>query len=289
MATPDDCTNATPEHMFGHVLRPDELLRHVRYDFAEPCTDLAPWIDRYWSVEWDLAPGKIFHTATVDDPAVNLSIERGGIARPGTTGPGFWLTGPATVGRFDVSLRGSGSVVAVKFQVGGTVAFANADLAALRDRTVPAAQWFGSDAWASDLPPSASEASSRLDAWLLALGPSTDAGYDRFRMMHALLDDPTVARLDDVADRVGCDMRTLQRTFRRYTGVGPKRMLVRARVMAAVAALDRGWPGSLTELAHEFGWFDQAHLIRDFRRITGMTPAGYADRDTVPGAPGTNR
>ncbi|MBK6885332.1 MAG: hypothetical protein IPH03_01985 [Tetrasphaera sp.] len=62
MATPDDCTNATPEHMFGHVLRPDELLRHVRYDFAEPCTDLAPWIDQYWSVEWDLAPGKIFHT-----------------------------------------------------------------------------------------------------------------------------------------------------------------------------------------------------------------------------------
>jgi AraC-like DNA-binding protein len=29
------------------------------------------------------------------------------------------------------------------------------------------------------------------------------------------------------------------------------------------------------DLAAELGWFDQAHLIRDFKRHTGVTPSEY--------------
>jgi AraC-like DNA-binding protein len=40
------------------------------------------------------------------------------------------------------------------------------------------------------------------------------------------------------------------------------------------------WSG----LAVELGWFDQAHLIRDFKRHTGVTPSQYvaAQRSTIP-------
>ena len=39
-----------------------------------------------------------------------------------------------------------------------------------------------------------------------------------------------------------------------------------------------GWADKAVEL----GWFDQAHLIRDFKRHTGVTPAQYlaAQRST---------
>jgi AraC-like DNA-binding protein len=43
----------------------------------------------------------------------------------------------------------------------------------------------------------------------------------------------------------------------------------------AVAAIDAGYTGSLTELAHEHGWYDQAHFIRDFTALVGVTPGQY--------------
>lgn len=276
MALPADCTNATPEHVLGHVLRPEELLHAVRYEHADPCAALAPWVERYWSVRWELPPGETFSTATVDDPTVNVSLERGGIRRRGTAGPGVWLTGPATQGRFDVTLHDRGTVVAVKFRVGGVLAFADVDLAMLRDRSEPASVWFPDDSWTRSLPDDAPGAAPLLDAWLLSLEPQPSAGYDRFVEAMTVLDDPAVTRLRHLADRLGCDERTVQRLFARYTGGGPKRLLMRARVMDAVAALDRGWEGTTTDLAVSLGWFDQAHLIRDFRAVTGLTPAAYA-------------
>lgn len=262
--------------MFGHVLRPEELLESVDYRHAEPCADLAPWVERYWSVQWRLPPGQSFSTATVDDPAVNISVERGEISRRDTTGTGVWITGPASSGRFDVTLRGSGSVVAVKFLIGGAVAFMDADLASLRDRTVAARDWFADETWTHHLPDNAPDAAPALDTWLLSLRPEMTPAYDRFRQALATLDDPAVTRLAQLAGRLGCDVRTVQRLFTRYTGGGPKRLLLRARVMDAVAAIDRGGYGSTTDLAVSRGWFDQAHFIRDFRAVTGLTPAVYA-------------
>ncbi|MDV3294927.1 MAG: helix-turn-helix domain-containing protein [Brachybacterium paraconglomeratum] len=46
----------------------------------------------------------------------------------------------------------------------------------------------------------------------------------------------------------------------------------------AIAAIDRGDPRPLPDLAHDLGWFDQSHFIRDVRAVTGMTPSSYARR-----------
>ena len=36
--------------------------------------------------------------------------------------------------------------------------------------------------------------------------------------------------------------------------------------------------GSFTKAAHELGYTDQAHLTRDFRAATGLTPGRFAAR-----------
>ncbi|MEJ2863702.1 AraC family transcriptional regulator [Actinomycetospora flava] len=84
--------------------------------------------------------------------------------------------------------------------------------------------------------------------------------------------------------------RQLRRRCRAAVGVGPKELqrILRfhgftARVQAAV---DRGAPGDLAGWAVDAGFHDQAHLTRECRRLTGVTPAEFLGqyRDACGGA-----
>lgn len=87
-----------------------------------------------------------------------------------------------------------------------------------------------------------------------------------------------------LARELGWSHRRLIARFREHVGLPPKlmaRILRFDRVSAAVrAGTDMGW----AELAAHHGYYDQAHLIRDFREFAGKTPAGYAARVTPGGA-----
>jgi AraC-like DNA-binding protein len=54
------------------------------------------------------------------------------------------------------------------------------------------------------------------------------------------------------------------------------------RLRRLLAHIDVYGQVAWTEQAAALGWYDQAHLIRDFKRHTGVTPSEYqaAQRDT---------
>lgn len=268
----------TPVHMMGHVLRPEEFLARAVYESAAPDPRLQRWVERYWSVTWDLEPGQTHRVTTLDDPSIHLTREWGGVRRDGADGAGTWITGPVTRGSFEVTQLGSGGVIGVKFHIGGTTAFTCADLSALRDTTIPAADWSGPDLPPTGLAPSATAAAVAIDDWLLAHEPVEDPGYPAFRAVLTLLEDPEVTGTSVLEQRSGLRTRALQRMFHRFVGVGPKRMLLRARVMDAVAAIDSGDPRTLGDLAQDLGWFDQSHFIRDVQAVIGQSPSRYAAR-----------
>ena len=61
--------------------------------------------------------------------------------------------------------------------------------------------------------------------------------------------------------------------------------LVNESQLARIARLERALLGlgrddvSLAGLAHDCGYSDQAHLSRDFRHLTGLTPGQWRRRD----------
>ena len=287
-----------PDHFFGRVLKPAELLDHAHYSAVTEVTEgLRPWVQRYWSVTWDLPAGERYQTATVSEPTINLTVEYGDIIRAHTSGPGIWLTGPVTGRRFDVGLYGCGGVVGVNFHLGGTLAFANSSPAQVREKTIPAQDWFpgiekklqglellrpGEEQAADETSGSGRDrgaqlrcAAEALEAWLLSLRPRMTEGYARFRYVLSLLDDPTIISLGGLSSQCEMSERSLQRMFQDYCGVGVKRILIRARVRDAVAAIDQGWDQPFADLASRFGWFDQSHFTADFHRITGYRPGEY--------------
>jgi AraC-like DNA-binding protein len=80
------------------------------------------------------------------------------------------------------------------------------------------------------------------------------------------------APVEALAEEVGWSRRHLHGRFRRHTGLAPKvfARILRFERAAALMADPRG--PSLCEIAIDCGYYDQAHLNRDFRAFAGRTP-----------------
>lgn len=89
-------------------------------------------------------------------------------------------------------------------------------------------------------------------------------------------------RVNTLAEKVGRSRRYLLAGFRDQVGLAPKTAARIIRFNGAVGLLERGLGIPFVELAQECGYFDQAHLIRDFREFAGTTPREFASR-VMPG------
>jgi AraC-like DNA-binding protein len=87
------------------------------------------------------------------------------------------------------------------------------------------------------------------------------------------------ARVEDPAWPSAVSERRLRRRFVQAVGYGPATYLRVARFQRAVA-LAPGAPG-LAALAAAAGYADQAHLSRECRALTGLTPRAYFTRPST--------
>jgi AraC-like DNA-binding protein len=82
--------------------------------------------------------------------------------------------------------------------------------------------------------------------------------------------------LDRLAAVSGLGRRQMQRRFIAQVGVAPKLYARVVRFDALLSERDARPGRKWTELAHSFGYFDQAHLQRDFHAFAGTAPGGFA-------------
>jgi AraC-like DNA-binding protein len=82
----------------------------------------------------------------------------------------------------------------------------------------------------------------------------------------------------ELAFRLGLSTRQLQRKFKVEVGIGPKLLGRIQRFQHVFSALEssRDW----VQAAVACGYYDQAHLIRDFRELSGEAPAALLAPDT---------
>src|ERR1051326_637155 len=114
------------------VLRPD--LAAGRFDLVRcaPSGPLAPFVDYYWIVRWDLR-GRPSHEQTIlPHPNVNLVFE--------ASGAGIYGVDRSL---FTRRLSGRGSALGVRFRAGCFRPFWGAPISQLSDRVVPATRLFG--------------------------------------------------------------------------------------------------------------------------------------------------
>ena len=234
-----------------------------------PASEVAPWITHYWMINWDLGGCEPQVVESLPHPNIHLIFEKGTSV----------VSGVQTC-KFSRVLEGQARVFGVKFRAGGFRPFLDRPVAKLADRIVPASRVFG-----KDLEP--------LETILLSSGKEDDkvqAADDFFRahaprpdprvemaghLVERILREPEIKTVDDLANRAGMGKRRLQRIFNEYIGASPKWVIRRYRLHELVEKVNSGSQLDWSQVALELGYFDQAHLINDFKSIVGYSPAEY--------------
>lgn len=233
--------------------------------------DVASLVRWFWIPEWDLPTGRVSRQQVLPFPACNLVVEQTGVGVAGPTtrrstrdltGRG-WAVGallhPAAVPR----LVGDPNRLSDSYEP-----VSAADLHARVARAMTATGVDGDQRRAA--------AVEAFAAWLSDTVPAPDAEALLANELAAVIDgDASIVRVEQVAERLGISVRTVQRLARRYVGLPPLSMIRRRRLQEAAAVLRSDPAVSVAQVAADLGYADQAHLAADFRTVLGLTPSAY--------------
>ncbi|RSN62281.1 MULTISPECIES: AraC family transcriptional regulator [Actinomadura] len=254
---------------FGRgVLYPQRQASIVDLERRPPGAGLRGIVEHYWHVRWRTP--EPYDTKVLSHPSVHLVFEE---PEPLVYGVDRDL--------FVRRLEGEGQVLGVKFRPGCFRPFAGRPVIGLADGRFPAAEFFGPAVGAANREVLGSSDTDLMakaaEEFLLPRLPAPDpVAAEVAEMVERLTASPAVFRVGQAADLLHVSSRTLQRLFAEYVGASPKWVLRRARLHEAATRADRGVPVDWAALAGELGYYDQAHLVRDFTAAVGEPPARYA-------------
>jgi AraC-like DNA-binding protein len=82
-----------------------------------------------------------------------------------------------------------------------------------------------------------------------------------------------LTNVNDISSRYFFSHRQFERKFKELSGFSPK---MYSRIIRFQAALkEYGSNKSLTDIAHDCGYYDQSHFINDFKEFSGYNPKVY--------------
>ncbi|MFG3341140.1 helix-turn-helix domain-containing protein [Glycomyces sp. NPDC048151] len=253
------------------LLRPQEAVNFIDLRRYRETGLLGQYVERYWTVGWDLPEGASYESVVIPHPCVNLSFMP--VIGAEVHGPGVAVSRHPLTGR--------GRVFGVKFRPGGFTAFTGVEGASLADWSAGAATVFGPEVDelnAIVMSRSDIEAIQVVSRFLAERLPErADPRYGRvLAVVRAMLEDRSITRVDQLASRFAMSPKTLQRLFQEYLGLGPKTLIQRYRLHDAADRLAEDPQADLARLAAELGWSDHAHFTHDFKNLIGYPPSEYA-------------
>ncbi len=253
---------------------------------------LRPWVAQLWAARTDadasctrehvLPTGQMHLVVRVSGPPLRVFDARD--PRRSDT-----LAGPIVGGvreRFYVKEHGAAVVsVGAVLRAGASLALFGVSAAELAGRHTPLADLWGSDADALHEQMAAEhEPQARLAGLCLCLQRRVSHAPVVPASVHHAIDalshpEPARAPRIDALVRAGSiSHRGFIARFRQATGLGPKRYARLMRLRELLQALAHTPGANLADLALRCGYSDQAHMAREFRDLTGLTPSGYRTR-----------
>lgn len=180
----------------------------------------------------------------------------------------------------DVQMRKGAGCIAICFYPGAAYRFFNLPMHLLADRTL-----ILSDLWnkgAGEIESkladafSHNERSAIIQKYLLQQLMRNERDQQIAHCLEKIRRSAGHIHVSQLSSDTGISQRHLSRKFQQIVGLSPKEFL---RVFRFIRSLDylKKYPLlSLTEVAYESAYYDQAHFNRDYKSFTGHTPGQVA-------------
>lgn len=254
-----------------------------------PADDLSPWVARVYATSVEMAPDDVIECGLIADTPV-LRVLFGGEWTAETRdglghyGPSALLFGPQTK-RMAVSVRGSFGTVGVALKPGAMTALKGPVVADTLDRIISYDDLYPSGEWGTsaqmiewfdpDGPPERwLKVAEKLVRQLVerAGGEKPDAIVEAFD--RAVFADPNLS-IADFAEEHGIERRSFERRIKHAYGEPASQVMRRARALDIAAHL-RGVAHDEEAEEAALKFFDQSHMIREFKAFFDMTPRQFA-------------
>jgi len=233
-----------------------------------PSSGLSRLIETFWSVEWDLSDEEPHTQQNIPDPNVHMVFE-----------PGCSRIVGVVTKRFTHKLADRGSIFGIKFCAGAFYSVYKFPLSGLSDTDISIRSFFGNDgdALAGKIISEVNLESkvSIAEHFLAPFIPDSSDIVDRIdEVIFATKTDESITKVDHLAEKFSLSARSLQRLFYQYVGVSPKWLIRKYRMQEVLTMLESG-ERNWQDLVSKLDYFDQAHFIRDFKDMIGVTPTDY--------------
>ena len=181
---------------------------------------------------------------------------------------------------YEVEPTGETGTFFVCFHPDGFLPFATLPIKEMENTAVPLERLFGEDGQELERAilnaPATSERIELVEKFLLNRLANTKY-VDK--LVNSTVKTILAARgqfsVNELSNRNNVSRRQLLRKFSSTIGLSPKQLSKTIRIQAILKTLLTEKVTSLTELAYENEYFDQAHFIKDFKEFTGLTPKEF--------------
>ncbi len=257
------------------------------YRLMTPAPALASYIENYWSVYPEQGKDAELEVEVFVDGRCDLLLNYGAPYQRKRFGEDAVVHTESNLdaqrtGPIAIKQSGQVKIVGVRFRLAGVSPFVDKDMAEFTDRTVGLEEVFGPEgleleARVGEVGADVSAAKALLDQFFLRRLKPTFS-WERFCNMMRVMEEGAIS-CQQLSERFSLSRRSVSRDFHRHLGLTPSFF---ARVVRFQGALARMMDGpkkgeTLTELASELGYFDQAHFVKDFKAFAGGIPGRYRD------------
>ena len=253
--------------------------------FASPSKALAPYIKRYWAIENILDKGEVCVQRIVPTGFTELLLYF--TPHPKVLNSKKYVSDSvALYGHqndfYDIELTGALSVFSIVFQPQGVMKFFKFPMHEICNLNVPLQHICGQTG--RDLVEKMGDATTFLqrvniaEGYLWNLLKTNYADFEFKRITHiADLIKHTCGNISvpQLASEACLGRKQFERIFAGHIGISPKQYLKIIRFQYALFQKQQNINLNLTELSYESGYYDQSHLINDFKSFSGLTPKQY--------------
>ena len=245
-----------------------------------PSSDLAPFIVSYnfYSVEADGLDAFM-----VPEGAIELVIQRGAeISQSDWDGNTWTKRDTGFIGGlhhkgFNLKVNSSGNLLSIRFKPGAFSHFIWQPTNLLVNTMVSLQDLWGEQDSLDFIDqiqqaPTSTQQIAILERVLRSQYRDHDFAY----LSQAAVDliHPPFLSISDLSEKYNLSKSRFRELFGRVVGCSPKQFFQTRRINAIIGEQDKGH--SLTKLGLKFGYYDQAHFIRDFKAVTGCRPSAFS-------------